>query len=78
MMAILDRAVAGVLGFVRGYVFALITILIVGLSPIVQTSGWTGSVLIPSLLPNAIKLGTMIKADGFPAWGQASATPANG
>jgi uncharacterized membrane protein required for colicin V production len=70
MLAILDRIIAGVLGFIRGYIFALITILIVGLSPVVLTSGWTNSVLVPNLWPNAFKLGAMIKPDGFPNWGQ--------
>ena len=76
MMAILDRLIAGLLGFIRGYVFALITILIVGLSPVVLSDGWTSSVLIPSLMPNAIKLGVMIKPDGFPVWGHGGPGPA--
>jgi len=67
-MSILDRIVAGVAGFIRGYVFCLVLILTLGLTPVSRDEGWTKSSLIPSLMPKASELGARVRPGGFPVW----------
>lgn len=64
----LGRLIGVVLGFIRGYAFALILLLVLGLTPVIQTSGWTDSMLVQKLNPAAQNLGSRIKPGGFPVW----------
>jgi membrane protein required for colicin V production len=68
LLGLLEKILAGLLGFVRGYIFNLIFILILGLTPVVSSPGWSNSALIPQLMPKANEIGGMVKPGGFPRW----------
>src|SRR3990167_5439569 len=65
-MAFIDRILAASLGYIRGYVFSLVLILVVGLSPITLDATWTQSRLIPPLKPSADRLGNLVRPGGLP------------
>lgn len=66
--AILDRLIAGFMGFIRGYVLNLILILELGMTPVYGSAPWTDSYFIPALTANASALGAMVRPGGFPVW----------
>jgi len=67
-IAWIGRLLGCALGFVRGYAFNLILILLVQLTPLAQASAWTGSYFVAQLEQKATQLGNLIKPGGFPKW----------
>ena len=68
-LAWIGRILGAALGLMRVYVFNLILILVVQLTPIVQEAAWTQSVFVPQLQPKATQLGNLLNLPGgFPKW----------
>ena len=70
--ALLDRLLAACVGFIRGYIFNMVLILIVGLTPFSQGDPWSQSYFIPRIKPSADKLANLIRPGGFPLWSSVS------
>ena len=68
VFTLFEKMLAGLLGFVRGYVFSLIFILILAMTPLIKDAAWTQSILIPAFMPKANELANMVKTGGFPSW----------
>jgi membrane protein required for colicin V production len=62
--SLFSRILGGGMGLIRGYVFSLFFILIVGMTPAAQLDAWTHSYFIPQLSPDVAKLSSMINAGG--------------
>jgi membrane protein required for colicin V production len=59
------RVAGGAVGLARGYVFNIIFVLILSVSPLSFDDAWKNSKLVPKLYPLAAQLGSSIQPEGF-------------
>lgn len=63
--SLLYRISGSAVGFIRGYIFNVILILVLSITPVAHWHAWTSSYFVPRLKGAADKLGALIEPAGF-------------
>lgn len=61
-LAVVNQLLGGVVGFARGYIFSIVLVLLVQLTPVAQNNAWSQSQLVPNFLPVANQILDLIRS----------------